>query len=281
MSVCLACGGCLRAWRPGSGVCTNCGSSCREQIPDRPQRESHYAGYYNALPELSPLTAARLGEWARLLLPYKKTGRILEVGCGAGHFLSSATAAGFEAWGTEISTSGLARLKERGCHVLGGPLVELGLPADHFDSVVLFEVLEHVEDPGSYLAESRRVLRKGGLLLLTTPNFGSLSRHLLADRWRIVDPEHLVLFTGRGLRLALGRAGLRPLRVWSRNLDPTELVRGLKGQSIRDGEERQKDVDACRATVAWRPWLRALKGAANVVLSALALGDTLEARAER
>jgi SAM-dependent methyltransferase len=230
---------------------------------------------------LSPLTAAHLREWARLLLPYKKTGRILEVGCGAGHFLAAATAAGFEAWGTEISASGLARLKERGFHVLGGPLVELALPADHFDAVVLFEVLEHVEDPECYLSESRRILRAGGLLLLTTPNFGSLSRRLLADRWRIVDPEHLVLFTGRGLRLALGRAGLRPLRVWSRNLDPTELVRGLKGRSIRGGEERQRQVDACRATVASRAWLRMLKGAANVALKTLALGDTLEAWAER
>jgi SAM-dependent methyltransferase len=281
MRVCPACGGGLRAWRPGSSVCASCGSSCRERIPDRLERDSHYAGYYEASPELSPLTTARLGEWARLLLPYKKTGRILEVGCGVGHFLAAATAEGFEAWGTEISTSGLSRLKERGFHVLSGALADLALPAEHFDSVVLFEVLEHVEDPGRYLAESRRVLRDGGLLLLTTPNFGSLSRRLLAERWRIVDPEHLVLFTGRGLRLALKRAGFRPLRVWSRNIDPTEIVRGLKRRSLRGGEERQRQIDACRATLASRPWLRTLKGVANGALRVLALGDTLEAWAER
>jgi hypothetical protein len=125
------------------------------------------------------------------------------------------------------------------------------------------------------------VLREGGILLLTTPNFGSLSRRLLADRWRIVDPEHLVLFTDRGLRLALGRAGFRPQRVWSRNLDPTEIVRGLKWGSIRGGEERQQEVDACRATLASRPWLRAVKIAANAALRIFALGDTLEAWAER
>jgi SAM-dependent methyltransferase len=281
MTSCPACRGPLRDWRPDIYVCRECGTSSRKELAARPTKVSPYECYYDSVPELSPLTVKRLDAWTRSLLAYKKTGRLLEVGCGVGHFLASANAAGFEAWGTEISASGLARLRERGFRVLNGALPSLSLPSGHFDAVVLFEVLEHLEDPQAYLAESRRVLRDGGVLLLTTPNFASLSRRLLGDRWRVVDPEHLVLFTRRGLRRALERAGFKVLNVWSRNVDLTEIARCLRRQPIRGGEERQKQVDACRATLASSPWLHSLKGAANRALRLLALGDTLEAWAER
>lgn len=281
MSVCPACGGLLRPWRRGIRVCRACGSSSREVVPEAHERDSHYSSYYDRVPELSPLTSRRLEEWAQALLPFRKTGRILEVGCGAGHFLSAAQAVGFEAWGTEISSSGLERLRRAGFQAYAGDLPGLRLPEGHFDAVALFEVLEHLASPEAYLGESRRVLRKGGLLVLTTPNFDSLSRRLLADRWRIVDPEHLVLFTSRGLHRALERAGFRPLALWSRNIDPMELARALRHQSQRETEDRQSRTDAYREALASRPWLAVLKGAANAALRLLAMGDTLEARALR
>jgi 2-polyprenyl-3-methyl-5-hydroxy-6-metoxy-1,4-benzoquinol methylase len=247
---------------------------------DASERQSHYAGYYDAVAPLSPLTTVRLDAWARWLLPYKKTGRLLEVGCGAGHFLAAAQRAGFEAWGTEISQSGLVRLKEQGFHVLAGALPELALPSHHFDAVVLFEVLEHLEDPQAYLVECRRILRAGGVVLLTTPNFGSLSQRLLAERWRVVDPEHLVLFTKQGLRHVLKRTGFKPIALGSRNVDLGELVRGLRREPRPQGLDRQARLDACRETLASRASLRLARDLANGILRLLSLGDTLEARAE-
>jgi SAM-dependent methyltransferase len=281
MRCCTACSGALRSWRPGVGVCRDCGTSCREGVSGAPERESHYAGYYDVVPALSPLTSMRIDAWVQSLVPYRRTGRILEVGCGAGHFLAGAAEAGFESWGTEISASGLARLEGRGFQVLAGALPSLALPTMSFDAVVMFEVLEHLDDPVAYLIEARRVLREGGLILLTTPNFNSLSRRVLGDRWRVVDPEHLTLFTTGGLQQALKRAGFRPLAVSSRNVDPTEIIRGLKRRPIRGGGERQVQVDALRQTVASRPSLRLAKDALNSVLRILAMGDTLEARALR
>jgi len=281
VSRCPACTGPPRPWRPEIGVCRRCGTSFRERIPEAPDRQSHYAGYYEDAPELSALTAARLEAGAKALLPYRRLGRVLEVGCGAGHFLAAAQAAGFEAWGTEVSSSGLQRLRDKGLHVLAGELPELSLPPAHFDAVVLFEVIEHLPDPTRYLTECHRLLREGGALLLTTPNFDSLSRRLLGERWRVVDPEHLVLFTSRGLRVALERAGLRVRAISSRNLDPIEILRGLSREPPRPAGQRQAKVDACRSALAARPGLRAVKEAVNGVLGWLAAGDTLEARAER
>ena len=281
MTGCLACGGVLRTWRGDIAVCRSCGTSSRKRRLEASERESHYASYYEAIPPLSPLTAARLKAWAGWLRLYRRTGRTLEVGCGAGHFLTAAEAAGFEAWGTEIAISALDRLRARGFRVLAGNLPDLQLPADHFDAVILFEVLEHLDDPLTYLLEARRVVRQGGALLLTTPNFNSLSRRLLGHRWRVVDPEHLILFTPRGLRIALERAGFRIVSIWSRNMDPTELVRVLHGKPVRGTEERQRGVDACRERLAADSGLLALREVVNLGLRALGLGDTCEARAER
>jgi SAM-dependent methyltransferase len=278
---CPACAGPPRPWRPEVSVCRRCGSSFRELTREAFDPQSHYAGYYEGAPELSALTAARLEAWAKALLPYRRLGRVLEVGCGKGHFLAAAQAAGFEAWGTEVSSSGLQALRERGLQVLPGELPELSLPAEHFDAVILFEVIEHLPDPTRYLTECHRVVREGGALLITTPNFDSLSRRILGERWRVVDPEHLVLFTSRGLRMAFERAGFCVRALSSRNLEPTEILRGLRGGPRRPTEQRQAKVDACRAALEARPALRALKNVANGVLGRLGAGDTLEAMAER
>ena len=277
---CPACGADLAAWRAGIAVCRACGTASRKPEAALPDPEAHYAGYYDAVSELSPLTAERLSSWVRALAPFRKTGRVLEIGCGAGHFLRAAQAEGYEAWGTEVSASGLARLRGEGFRVLEGDLPGLRLEGGAFDAITLFEVLEHLPDPGLYLGEARRLLREGGALLLTTPNFDSLSRRLLGDRWRVVDREHLVLFTTRGLRRGLERAGLRVSRIDSRNLDPLEVLRGLRKEKPRH-EERQVRVDACRAAVASRTWLRGVKGGLNAGLRLLQMGDTLEAWAQR
>lgn len=277
---CPACGGVLHPWRGGIRVCRTCGTSARLPVTAVSDPRAHYADYYDTVPVLSPLTAQRLEEWAADLARAKQTGRLLEVGCGTGHFLRAAAAAGFEASGTEVSASAIARLRKEGFHVLEGDLPSLGLAEASFDAVVLFEVIEHLADPLTYLAEARRLLRAGGVLLLTTPNFDSLSRRLLAERWRVVDPEHLVLFTTDGLRRALHRVDLHVSRIESRNLDPLEIARGLR-RAEGFGAERQERVDACRAVLASRPWLRGLKRGLNAGLRRLRLGDTLEAWAQR
>jgi 2-polyprenyl-3-methyl-5-hydroxy-6-metoxy-1,4-benzoquinol methylase len=278
---CPACAGRLSPWRGGISTCSRCGTATREQAPGGHALQEHYAHYHDRSPEPSPLTTARLREWAESLLPYRRTTRVLEVGCGAGHFLRAAAAAGFEAWGTEIAASSVARLREEGLTVHEGDLVDLALPPGHFDAVVLFEVLEHLPSPLACLSECRRVLREGGLLFLTTPNFGSLSRRLLGEGWRVVDPEHLVLFTPRGLREIVRCAGFRTVSLSSRNIDPVEVLRRFRRRPRLDTEDRQGRVDVLREGMARRPLLRGAKAVANAALRWTGLGDTLEARAER
>jgi SAM-dependent methyltransferase len=96
-----------------------------------------------------------------------------------------------------------------GADLPGNPLAEieirpdgtLPVPDDSFDSVLSIEVLEHVEDPQTYLSECFRVLRPGGRLLLTTP---------FAFVWH-PDPVDYRRWTSQGLRHELARHGFEVL----------------------------------------------------------------------
>jgi len=75
-------------------------------------------------------------------------------------------------------------------------------PDESFDAVLSTQVLEHVADPGRYLAEAFRVLRPGGRLLLST--HGTFVYH--------PDPDDYWRWTGAGLRRAVGEAGFEVIR---------------------------------------------------------------------
>src|SRR5262249_34567562 len=122
-------------------------------------------------------------------------GRLLEVGAGSGAFSRVALRRGWDVDATEVSASGLRLLREPGVTVHAGDLADIHLPAAAFDLAVSLEVIEHVAEPSAHLEKLGRLTRPGGLLLLTTPNFGGLSRRLLGMRWRVVVPEHLGYFT--------------------------------------------------------------------------------------
>jgi SAM-dependent methyltransferase len=95
----------------------------------------------------------------------------------------------------------------------------LPLEDQSVDAVWAGEVLEHVLDPVATLAETRRVLRFGGRLLLTTPYHGRVATALLSLRGHAFDEhfdpraDHLRFFTARTLRSLLSDAGFNDVRI--------------------------------------------------------------------
>jgi SAM-dependent methyltransferase len=156
--------------------------------------------------------------WARrraLLLGEARPGeRVLDLGCGAGRFTGALRDAGAEAIGAELAEAALERAR---ANVPGGDfrLVEPdgSLPLGHgeVDLVWCSEVLEHVADTAGFLLEARRVLRRGGRLLLTVPFHARGQAALLAlTRFEAhFDPlgQHLRFYTRRSLRAALDACG--------------------------------------------------------------------------
>ena len=140
-------------------------------------------------------------------------GRVLDVGCGRGFLLDAFRRRGWTVEGTEISEASSAHAREvLGIPVHVGSLESLDLPAESFDAVTLWHVLEHVTDPGVLLGEIHRILRPGGVLLVSVPNFGSPEARASGAGWFHLDvPRHLVHFTPESLESSLRDAGIEPL----------------------------------------------------------------------
>lgn len=139
-----------------------------------------------------------------------RPGRILDVGCASGLFLRHALQSGWDVTGIEPSESLCAEARTN----LGGQgeiqcaTLEDARLVGGFDAITLWDVLEHVSDPRSFLRVCRGLLRHGGYLFLNVPDLDSLEARILGRRWPLLLPEHLNYFNRDSLRLCGERAGL-------------------------------------------------------------------------
>lgn len=136
-------------------------------------------------------------------------GRLLEIGCGNGFFLEEALDQGFaNVCGVEPSRSAVGRASERVRDKIICDMMRPGLfPTSQFDVVCMFQVLDHMPQPGQLLDECLKVLKRGGLILSLNHNSQSVSARILRERSPIIDLEHTYLYspgTMRGIFTAHG-----------------------------------------------------------------------------
>lgn len=141
----------------------------------------------------------------------QRKGKLLDVGCGSGHFLAKMRELGWEVAGVEPAGQAVKVAKERfGLSVYEGTLEEVNFPDDTFDAITMHQVIEHVWDPMGTLQECRRVLKSSGRLVIVTPNIKSLGDRLFREAWRGLEvPRHLYLFSPCTLRVCAEQAGLQ------------------------------------------------------------------------
>jgi 2-polyprenyl-3-methyl-5-hydroxy-6-metoxy-1,4-benzoquinol methylase len=149
--------------------------------------------------------------------PLRKMGRILDVGCSNGAYLAALRSQGWEVEGIEMD--GVAAdyaINERRLKVTTGDAesVLARLPDQSYDVVTMWHLLEHLFDPAAALANARRILRPGGMLMLEVPNFAATLAGIFRKNWFALDvPRHLYHFTPDTLRALLMHAGMQPRRV--------------------------------------------------------------------
>jgi len=183
--------------------------------------EDYHEALWEAHPEgLEPVDFARRSDF---LLGHLGAGeRVLDVGCGEGRFAAELARIGARPVGIDVAAEPLRRARER------HPELDLRqMPAEgawplkdaSFDAVWAGEVIEHVADTAGWLSELRRVLRSGGLLLLSTPDHGRLRMlgWALAPRAFAAhfDPrsDHLRFYTLRTLSELLEDFGFQDVAV--------------------------------------------------------------------
>jgi len=148
------------------------------------------------------------------LARYVPSGPVLDVGCGYGYFLRC-LGPEYEGQGSDISDHAVRIARERfALNVTAGALTETSFPQGRFSLVTLWDVVEHLPDPGRTLAIVRTVLRDDGLLALTTGDVGSVVARLCRGNWHLFTlPDHLWFFSERTLRELLDRTGFRVIEL--------------------------------------------------------------------
>jgi SAM-dependent methyltransferase len=276
-----------REWarKNGCGLkrCPACGTIFAEPERSGETREL-YDGYYDrARFEIDAAVESSLESLVRSFAASRITGRWLDVGYGEGALLHIAQRHGWSCHGTEVSPRVLDYGRRQGWVVGSDTDDDSRFPPEGFDVVSMIELLEHVPSPTLFLECAARLLRRGGFLYVTTPNARSLNRWLLRSDWSVFSPpEHLTIWTAKGLRRALAAAGFSQPSVRAEGLNPFEILsRVRRSPAGQPAPSRNESGLALNAALSASPGRRAAKRAINRLLSLLGVGDTLKARAIR
>jgi len=131
--------------------------------------------------------------------------KILDVGCATGDYCIKLKQLGFECIGVDINHDYIEKARKNGIEAYKMDAEDLRFDEESFDTVLLFEVLEHVKNPDRVLNEAKRVARKN--ILITLPNcteFSSLKKFNLTYE-HMLEQDHLNFFTKKDLEELLSQ----------------------------------------------------------------------------
>jgi SAM-dependent methyltransferase len=164
---------------------------------------SRARGVYGRLKNI--LARREAGQLARHV---PQNGRIIEVGCGNGKFLSVLhdVRPDIGLAGVDIEDVGIADLPGLTFH--HGQLEEVDIEPSSFDAVYCSNLVEHVPDPLAFLTKCRKILKPGGVIVGITPDHLSLDRYIFGRYWAGYHyPRHTFVFDHRNIRTVLENAG--------------------------------------------------------------------------
>jgi predicted TPR repeat methyltransferase len=157
-----------------------------------------------------------IGEELRgFLLTSRKRPRLLDYGCGLGFFLDAAYEFGFDVEGVEFNRWAVGYIRSRYRYLVHGP--DDPKPAEQYDVITMFDVIEHLREPFQMLDAVHGMLADDGLLVVSTMDCTSVTSRLMGKRledFRRIR-EHLFFFDRANLSSILGKHGFDVLKVTS------------------------------------------------------------------
>lgn len=220
-------------------VCQNCCLKFIQPFPSESEVEKFYQAEYwhrksyrgeSALGYLSYLAEREsfIDYFQKVLRELKRvyprpSGKVLDIGCSFGFFLKVAQEADWQIYGIDLSPAPVEQAKrELGVKTIYNKSIEQAkFKANFFDLVTVFQTIEHVVDPERFLKEIKRVLKPGGVVLLSTPNAAGWQAKLMGKSWfSYRHPDHFYFFNFKNLSILLKNSGFVKIRkLW----DPTRL----------------------------------------------------------
>ena len=212
----------------------------------------------------------RLEAWLDRTLPPRGDGaRAIDVGCGTGHHLGLLRGRGFEVSGIDASAPMLARARKEhpDLDLRSADVEALPYPDAHFDLALSVEVLRYLARPEAALREIARVLRPGGLGLVTAAPLLNLNGYFLVNRLAAALPlpgltrlkQYFVM--PRGLARSLAQAGFTNVEVHGVYLGPINWIERLLPRALPRSLRAWEPIDT---RLADQPLLR---GLSNMLLA--------------
>ena len=177
-------------------LCDACGLEFAH--PMKSWSHEHYPGEKHSLGFDHELALAELAGMSPL--------RLLEIGCADGQFLEKAAALGHEVVGIDFSQEDVLAARARGVEAYAGDIDALEkMVSGKFDLVALFQVIEHLREPGKVFENIRRIVKPGAIVMVGCPSHRRYSRIYShperidrSDFWDY-PPQHLLRWTPNSL----------------------------------------------------------------------------------
>lgn len=160
---------------------------------------------------------------------------VLDFGCGSGVFLSSLSDKKFKKAGLEINPEGQAICRSKGIKVYGGEISQVEFGREKFDVVMMWHVLEHLDNPSSVLRAILKILVKDGKLIIQTPNTDGLGFRMGRKNWFHIDsPRHLVLYNAQSMGTLAEESGFKLIKTVNEYYDyPLDLFWSVREHKLK------------------------------------------------
>lgn len=258
-------------------MCKQCGFVFSSRLPEEAELLDLYHTYtYTENYYVSPITIIRYKELLDNFEKYRKLNRILELGCGYGIFLDIAKEMGWECYGIEVSEQAVVHNLKKGLNVYKGKLKNVVNQLPLFDVVVAIEVIEHLSFPNEEIKFLKQIIRQGGLLYITTPNFNSLSRILAGSRYSVICyPEHVSYFTPKTIKKLLSLHDFNILSCHTTGFSMSRMKRAFN-LSIENPYSYESTDEKIRRITESSRLMKFLKKIINNILNFFRIGNTIK-----
>ncbi len=177
--------------------------------------------FYGTLMRAIDYEDAEKAEFREAALEIMSHDKVLDVGCGTGNF--SVLCPG-KYYGIDTNPCAVEDAARLGRNVRIGFVHEE--PSDLYDVVTVFQVLEHVENPESFIKACINCLRPGGRLIISTPNMDGVMGWTTNDILNY-PPHHMSWWSPSSLQLIVKDFGCEPIRIWEQPLQRIHLQAAL------------------------------------------------------
>lgn len=198
--------------------CPGCSLVWLSNPPQPEEMHLHYTDAYDKLISAGGDNPARWGFRKEMIARFKNSGALLDLGCSAGAFLELMRSESWKLHGVEMSAQAAKTAETRtGAHVFVGNVLDAQFPANSFDVITCFDVLEHLYEPTRVMSRVAEWLKPGGIFYVLVPNVDSAEARVFGSYWHGLElPRHLFHYSPESLKALAESVGFEEVSLVTR-----------------------------------------------------------------